>query len=371
MTKYTSDNSFLLLEKYKHLAGEIIVVGCLPDTHTQRLHEVFNGKIISAKNLDQIDDFFPENTIKFKDIAESNKLLEIPQKKSYTSYMVHLEEKFSPTRSLTSFLMNQTILKITGNLVYKTYPFNFLFIEPSNYYILISRGCNHHCAYCIVGKGIGPLKSKPIQDCVEEFKRGLDQGYTSFVLEADDIGPYGIDIGSTLPDLLKQLTALEGHYTIELRNTHPYWILKYQSALEDIIATKKITTFFVSIQSGSDQILDRMKRHYKAADVTNVIQKFKTRYPELKIGVDILVGFPTETREDFEKTLAMVDLNLFDYGDIIPFSCHKATDAYHLEPKVPEEETRQRIQETFRFLRKRKYFAMRMNSGSISFYARE
>lgn len=370
-TNVVADICFDSIKKYKESDAELIVVGCVPETHKEKLKELFDGKTISAKELERIDELFPESSVKFIEITEDNSMLQNSEKLSWITYLKYLGERFSITKKITSFIIDKAVIKITGKLIYKTFPFNRIFTEPSYYYIMISRGCIHNCTYCIIRKAIGPLKSKTIDQCYTEFQRGLHQGYKTFVLEADDVGPYGIDIDSTLPELLQKMTSTEGDYSIEMRNTHPYWILKYKNELEALIKTKKVTSIFISIQSGSDRILHLMKRRYCVDDVMELAKRFKEINPDLKIGVDILLGFPSENLEDFQKTLSLFDTKLLDFGDIIPFSCHAATEASKIEPKVSEQEKKRRIRETLRYLRKRNYFALIIrDTGSIAFYAR-
>jgi len=370
-TNPSANVCFGSIEKYKDYDAELIVVGCIPETHGEKLKEIFDGTTISTKNLERIDDVFPGNVVKFTSIKDDNAMLRNSRYSSIYDYVKYLVERFWLTREITSFLINHALLKITGQLIYKTFPFNRLFVEQSCFYILISRGCIHHCTYCIIRKAIGPLKSKSIDQCYAEFNNGIEQGYKTFILEADDVGPYGVDIGRTLPELLRKLTAVAGHYSIELRNTHPYWLLKYQEELEEIVKSKKISSIFFSIQSGSDRILQLMKRHYTSKEIKNLVQRLKEIHPDIKIGVDILVGFPSETVEDFHETLSLFNTIPLDFGDIIPFSCHEETAASTLEPKVAEQEKKRRIKETLQFLRRRNYFALiNRKYGDISFYAR-
>jgi tRNA A37 methylthiotransferase MiaB len=370
-TNAVANECFVNIKKYKEYDGELIVVGCIPETHEKKLKEIFNGITISTKNLERIDDIFPENIIKFTSIKEDNAMLRNPRYQSIYDYVKYLVERFWLTREITTFLVNHALLKITGILIFKTFPFNRFFVEQSCFYIMISRGCIHQCTYCIIRKAIGPLKSKSIDQCYVEFNRGIEQGYKTFILEADDVGTYGVDIGKTLPELLRKLTTAAGHYSIELRNTHPYWLLKYQEELEEIVKSKKISSIFCSIQSGNDRLLQLMKRKYATKDVKKLVQRFKEIHPNIKIGVDILAGFPSETIEEFHETLSLFDTIPLDFGDIIPFSCHEDTEANTIEPKISEQEKKRRIKEALHFLRKRNYFALiNKKQGSISFYAR-
>jgi len=370
-TNAVANECFVKIEKYKKYDGELIVVGCIPETHGEKLKEIFNGTTITTKNLESIDEVFQGNAIKFTSIKDDNAMLRNSRYQSIPDYVKYLVERFWLTRKITSRLINHALLKITGKLIYKTFPFNRFFVERSCFYIMISRGCIHNCTYCIIRKAIGPLKSKSIDQCYSEFKSGIKQGYKTFILEADDVGPYGVDIDRTLPELLRKLTDVAGHYSIELRNTHPYWLLKYKEELEEIVKSKKISSIFFSIQSGSDRILKLMKRNYTSKEIKNLVQRLKEIHPDIKIGVDILIGFPSETIEDFHETLSLFDTIPMDFGDIIPFSCHEETAASKLEPKVSEQEKKRRIKEAIQFLRKRNYFALiNRKQGSISFYAR-
>jgi tRNA A37 methylthiotransferase MiaB len=370
-TNAVANECFKKIDKYKTYDAKLIVGGCIPETHGEKLREFFDGDTISTKNLEHIDDIFPGNDIKFTSIEDVNAMLRNSRYHSIYDYAKYLLEQFRFTRKISSFLINHAFLKITGQLIYKTFPFNRLLVEKSCFYILISRGCIHNCSYCIIRKAIGQLKSKSIDQCYKEFNIGLDQGYKTFILEADDVGPYGIDIGKTLPELLRKLTSIDGHYSIELRNTHPYWLLKYQDELKEIVKSKKISSIFFSIQSGSDRILQLMRRNYTSNEIKNLIQSFKEIDPDIKIGVDMLVGFPSETIDDFHETLSLFNRISLDFGDIIPFSCHKDTEASTLEPKISDKEKKERIKEALKFLRKKDYFALiNRNHGSISFYAR-
>jgi tRNA A37 methylthiotransferase MiaB len=370
-TNAVANECFEKIEKYKAYDGKLIVGGCIPETHGEKLKEIYDEVTISTKNLERIDEVFSENTIKFTTIKEDNELLQNSRYQTIYHQFKFLLQRFWLTKEITSFLVNHAVLKITGKLIYKTFPFNRLFVEHSCFYIMISRGCIHNCTYCIIRKAIGPLKSKSINQCYIEFKSGLKQGYKTFILEADDVGPYGVDIGTTLPELLRKLTIVDGSYSIELRNTHPYWLLKYQEEFVDILKSKKISSIFFSIQSGNDRILKLMKRHYTTKEVKDLIHRFKKIHPNILIGVDFLVGFPSETTDDFHETLALFDTIPLDFGDVIPFSCHEETAANNIEPKLSKQEKKRRIRETLRFLRRRNYFThINKKQGSLSFYAR-
>jgi len=262
-------------------------------------------------------------------------------------------------------------MKIIGENFLKIFPFNRLYTGYGDFCILISRGCIHNCTYCVTRKAVGPLKSKTPDQCVKEFKLGLQQGNKNFILEADDIGPYGVDIGSSLPELLNKITNVDGDYSLKLSHAHPTWIIKYADELEKIVKTKKIKNIFISIQSGNDRILKLMSRPYPKDQLIKSILKFKKAYPELQIGIDLMIGFPTETEEEFRETLELFQRVRFDYGVIFPFSCHEGTKASTIEPKISSRDINKRMKYASQFLRKNNYFTWLFRSTkSISFSSR-
>jgi len=370
VTKDVANISFKSIEKYKGYDAEMIVAGCIPETHKEELEKIFTGKTISTKNLDKIDGLFPQASIKFQEIAEVNTRWENFNDRTLIGIVIRIHANVDVIRRVDSFILNTILTKVLGKNFFKTYPFNRLFLDSGKYYISISRGCIHNCTYCVIRKGVGRLHSKTPEQCVKEIQCGLQQGFRTFVMEADDLGPYGIDIGSSLPDLLRKIMEIDEQFTITIRHTHPMWIIKYGVELDDILKQKKVSSLIVSIQSGNDRILRLMGRPYSTEQLVDTLSKFKKSNPDLEIGVDLIVGFPSETEEEFYDTLRLFDSVRFDYGFIFPFSCHEGTKASTIEPKIPKQVIDQRMKVALRFLIKNNYFAWRFDTGEISFYAR-
>ena len=371
-TNSVSDLSINLIKKFQKYNAELIVAGCISDTHKEKLESVFDGKIISTKKIDNIDKIFPRISTKFDEVEEENKLWMNSNERANVGFIKKLNNQSKFFRKLTTYSVNNIFKKILGSNFSKTFPFNRFITEYGDYYILISRGCIHNCTYCIIRKAVGPMTSKSLDQCINEFKLGLENSHKNFILEADDVGPYGIDIGSSLPELLKKMTSINGNYTIELRNTHPQWIIKYIGELEEIMKTKKITSLFVSIQSGNNRVLKLMGRPYQSIKVVDAILRLRKINPNLNIGVDLMVGFPTEDEEEFQDTLNLFKKVHFDHGVIFPFSSIEGTKASQIEPKISKDVVNRRMKEALKFLRKNNYFAWRFrrSTGFIPFYTR-
>lgn len=362
--------SFKLIEKYKEYDAELIVAGCIPGTHKVELEKIFNGKTISAKNLDKIDELLPKVSVKFREIPDENTLWESLNYRSLRDVVSKIHANVYPIRKVDWFILNTIVTKVFGKNFYTTFPFNRLIPETGHCYVLISRGCIHNCTYCIIKKGVGSLHSKPPEQCIKEITCGLQQGFRSFVLEADDIGPYGVDIGTNLPYLLRKITEIKDPFTVKIRHSHPLWLIKYESELDDIFKQKKVSDIFASVQSGNDRILRLMGRPYSIEDLVRTLTSFKKSNPELEVGVDIIVGFPSETEDEFLDTLHLFNAVHFDYGIFFPFSCHEGTKASTIEPKISKKVVDQRMKVALRFLKENNYFAWRFRNRAICFYAR-
>lgn len=352
-----ADKCLKKINKFKKYNAELIVAGCLPKIAPEKLNSIFRGKTINTDNLNEVDIIFKDNPIKLLDISDEhsewNNYNPFGISKEPIGFFKDVFKKSGLIKRFVSF--QQHALK---NIFGGVFPFNRLYsYYTSKYHITISRGCIHNCSYCSIRKAIGSLKSKPLEKCIKEFKKGLNEGYSHFVLEADDIGIYGLDIKSNLPELLDKLTKIEGNYTIALRNTHPFWIIKYAGELETILRRKKIKNILVSVQSGNNRILKLMRRHYKTGELINTILKLRKADHNLKIEVELIAGFPSETRKEFEETLDLIKKMRFNNGAIYSFSPIDGTDAMNIEPKISKRETRKRMKIALKYLKKIGYFA--------------
>jgi len=331
--------------------AELIVAGCLPAIEKEELAKIFSGKTISTKDLENISIIFPEKKISFNKIDDAN------------IYVMDLTLN-SSIRNLKKLLRK---LQLVEKLYVKTkdYVIERLFKEHSifrqlssknqPYCIRISWGCLGNCSYCVIKKGIGSHKSKPLDVCVREFRKGLDGGYKYFILTSDDTGAYGSDIGSSFPELLDELTKIDGDYEISIRAVSPHWVVKYVDELVEITKRRKISIFDIDIQSGDGRILRLMNRYSDTEKMKDAIIKLRKAYPDIALSTHIIVGFPSETEEEFMKSLRFVIEVGYRSGAIFPFSCIKSTKAAKMEAKLPKEEISKRIKYAKKYLKKEGY----------------
>ena len=211
------------------------------------------------------------------------------------------------------------------------------------FHIKASSGCLGTCSFCAIRKSRGTVQSKSIDVIISEFRKGLDQGFKYFSLLGTDLGAYGRDLGNNLVDLLVELVKIEGDYKIALRNVNPYYLLEMFEGLKPIFSSGKIWFLLSAVESGSDRILKLMNRKYKLQDFKKIIQIINTEYPSIFLRTQLLVGFPTETDQDFQKTINLLDELKFNWVEVYTFDCRPGTPAAEMEGQVKEKIKKQRF----------------------------
>jgi len=209
----------------------------------------------------------------------------------------------------------------------------------------IAHGCLGKCTYCAIRFATGTLKSKPTDKIIEEFEKGLAQGYKRFVLSAEDTGCYGLDISTNIVRLLRKICDVEKDFSLILNDFNVNWLIKYYDDLLPLFIKNKdrIEDIRMPIQSGSDKILKSMKRPYKIHDVKRVISDLKVRLPNLRIHTHILVGFPGESAFDFDQSRQLLQELDFTEVSIFRYEERPGTLASLMPGKVPTDVRAQRV----------------------------
>lgn len=336
------------IEELKKYDAELIVAGCVPGMDPDRLAEVFNGRTLVTKEIDKIDDLFPEHKIKFRDVPDSNMPWENTNQDKPIDALKNILWQSKTISNTCTSLFN----RLMDTPLMNTAPVNWYGSSEDNlFYVRPAWGCLGRCSYCAIWKAIGKLKSKPMDICIEEMKQGIKLGHKSIIIDADDIGGYGTDIGTTYTELLRQLTSIPGDYHVDVHYIHPKWLVKYIDELEEIVQEGKIRRILSAIQSGNSRILGLMNRYNNVEKIKDAFLRLKKANPHILLETESICGFPSETREEFKDTLDfIVDVNL-SWGVIFPFSCKTGSKAETIEPKIPNDEIMNRINYSKKYLK--------------------
>lgn len=230
-------------------------------------------------------------------------------------------------------------------------------------FVTVMRGCDNFCTYCIVPYVRGREVSRTIADIKEEVQALIANGCKEITLLGQNINSYGKGLQGniTLGDLLIELNDLDGLYRIKFVTSHP------ADMSRDIIRTishlgKVCEHLHMPAQSGSDQILKRMRRGYTSAYYRELIQFAKELIPHLTVASDFIVGFPGETEEDFQETVRLMEDMRFQNCFIFKYSSRTGTKAAELEDDVPDEIKRAR---NIRLLELQKCISLEENKKMI------
>lgn len=199
----------------------------------------------------------------------------------------------------------------------------------------IQEGCNFSCTFCIVHKARGRSKSLAIQKVLTHIEEAYQQGFQEVILTGIHIAHYGWDQGTNLTELLKAIFAKARGPRIRLSTLDPFEIEDEWISLLSL-EPRFCPHFHISLQSGSNRILSEMRRTYKAEVFVEVIRKIKERSLDAFIGVDVLVGFPGETEEDFNQTVECLKRSYWTKLHVFPFSPRRGTPAAEMTNQVPD-----------------------------------
>ena len=204
-------------------------------------------------------------------------------------------------------------------------------------FLKIAEGCNRHCTYCAIPGIRGRYISTPMDELIAEAKRLSEEGVSELILVAQECTRYGTDLTGKkqLPELLKRLCGIDGLHWIRVLYCYPEEI--DDELIEVIASEKKICRYLdIPIQSGSDRILARMGRKVRTADIRALVEKLRSRIPDICIRTTLITGFPGETASDYRATADLVRDLKFDRLGVFTYSQEEGTPAAGFPDQVPE-----------------------------------
>ena len=209
--------------------------------------------------------------------------------------------------------------------------------------ISIAEGCSSACSYCITRLARGSLKSYPKDIIKRDIMDAIKQTCVEIQLTAQDTASYGVDLGSNLGELLQYISQIPGFHRVRVGMMNPYHVLRYLSEIISGYENYHIFKFIhLPVQSGSDRILTLMNRNYTVSDFQQLVAAFRETYPSITLATDIIVGFPTETDDDFDQTIKLIEAIQPDIVNITRFSARPYTKAKTMSGRIPTQHVKQR-----------------------------
>jgi len=283
----------------------LIVSGCMPQRYQKELE----------KELPEVDFFMGT--------ADAPRIVELLDR--------HLEGGPQQEIGLPDYLYDHTTPRVTSSPFYSAY-------------VKIAEGCANHCSYCVIPSIRGTLRSRTIESVVAETKRLVDNGVKEINLIAQDVTAFGAERanGPELPALLRELVKIEGLVWLRLLYAYPDGIT--DELLDLIAAEEKICNYLdLPIQHIDDRILAAMNRRVDESDIRALLQRIRTRIPEITLRTSLIVGFPGESDAQFRKLLAFVEEGHFERLGAFRYSREDGTPAAQLDNQVPERTKQARV----------------------------
>ena len=356
----------------KNLKVAFATLGCrMNQFETSALEETFVNKGYTLTNFEDIADVYIVNTCTVTNDADrtSRKVLRQAKRRNPNAIVVATgcyaqvsPEKLAQIEEIDLVIGNShktAVYEIVENYInekrqdkvfidnifrkndFETFQIS-TFFEGTRPILKVQEGCNSFCSFCIIPFARGKVRSANPEDILNQVKILVEKGYKEIVLTGTQLSQYGYDHKkASLYDLLKQLIKIKDLYRIRLSSMGVSEI--DENFIDLITSEEKIAPHFhLSLQSASDKVLKDMKRTYTLKEYIQKVEKIVSKRPETAIGTDIITGFPTETREDFENSLKVINDLPFAYIHVFTYSQRDGTSAVKFGDLVNPKEKKER-----------------------------
>ncbi len=225
-------------------------------------------------------------------------------------------------------------------------------LNPAVGIIEIASGCMSECTFCQTKIAKGDLKSYRLGDIVRQVRHEVEDGCAEIWLTSTDNGCYGFDIGSSLPELVHTVSEIEHDFMIRVGMMNPMYLPRIKNSLLGSFENDKVFKFLhIPVQSGSDKVLKDMKRMHTSKIFYDVDYEFRKKFDRFTVATDIIVGFPTETEEDFAKTLDLINKTRPDVVNLSRYSARSGTKASQMK-QIDVDKVKQRSKIVFDLAKK-------------------
>lgn len=306
------------IEKAKKYNAEVIVTGCVPDTDVDKLKAIFSGTVIRNIEMEKFDDIFCK-TYRLEDIPDVHDM---------------------------------------------AWGDDYFCVE-------VSRGCPENCSYCATKWAVGKLHSKSIAKCVDEVTVFNKSSKNKVVINGDNVGAYGLDIGETFGTLISKLPLKENGYSALIDSLHPKWLLKYYDNILEAAKKNRLGMIVSAIQSGSERIINLMRRKADMTQLKEAFLEIKKYSPQMVLGTEVIIGFPTESEEELEESIKFVLDTKIDWGHLFIFSPKDGTEASKMEGQIDDDIKVERLNHFIDCLKKNDYMVHKEEKSQAVIFCRK
>ena len=212
-------------------------------------------------------------------------------------------------------------------------------------WVSISVGCNNTCTFCIVPSLRGKEKDRRPGDVLAEVRDVVDSGAVEVTLLGQNVNSYGVEFGDrgAFAKLLRACGEIDGLERVRFTSPHPAMFT--DDVIDAMAETPNVMPqLHMPLQSGSDKVLRRMRRSYRSRKFLGILERVRERIPEAAITTDIIVGFPGETEDDFQRTLEVVEASRFSSAFTFQYSIRPGTPAATMEDQIPKQVVQERFE---------------------------
>ncbi len=335
--KNKEDECFEIIRSLNQYKGELIVAGCLPAVNEARFKKEFKGRFVTTRNLKDIDALFKDFQVRFESVPDANTFDR--QAHIYNrlpAFRFRLwRELLSHRRTLPGRISKRIgrLLRVKADE------------GEAEAYLRVCWGCSANCSYCSIREAVGEFRSKPLRDCLREYEHLLKQGYKRFAIAGDNVGAYGNDIGSSLVELLERMADIGPDKSVKwrLQYLNPEWLVRYRQSFVRLAKQKRFSQLQCPIQSGNPRILKLMNRFPDQETVESILNELREADERLELCTNIIVGFPSETEEEFSQTIDFILRSGFDYVWLFTYSLPCRADDAKPEHVTAPEVIRERV----------------------------
>ena len=220
-------------------------------------------------------------------------------------------------------------------------------LNPAVGIVEIASGCMSECTFCQTKLAKGGLSSYRMGDIVRQVQAEIDDGCREIWLTSTDNGCYGLDIGTDLPELVNAVSAIPRDFMVRVGMMNPMYMPRIKKRLIESLDSSRVFKFLhIPVQSGSDRVLHDMKRGHTAETFRKAAREARERFRGMTISTDVIVGFPSETEEDFEMTVELLEETRPDVVNLSRYSARPGTEAAGME-QVDVAEVKRRSKAVF------------------------